>query len=251
MNQVWIYSLASAFIVSLVALIGIFTIGIKAEKLKKFLIYIVSFSAGALLGDAFIHLLPELAEIAGGFNARISIYILSGILIFFILEKFVCWQHCHMPITKTHIHEFTYMVLIGDSVHNFIDGLILAGSYLISIPVGIATFVAVFLHEIPQEIGEFGILLHGGFSKKKALTLNFFTALTIILGVIAGLALTSFFGNIEIYLIALAIGGFIYIAGSDLIPELHKETNLKTSLIQTICFIIGILIMLSLLVVEF
>lgn len=251
MNQVWIYSLASAFIVSLVALIGIFTLGVKLEKMKKILIYLVSFSAGALLGDAFIHLLPELAELAGGFSVRVSLYILFGILIFFVLEKLVYWQHCHMPITKEHIHPYSFMILVGDSIHNFLDGLILAGSYLTSIPVGIATFVAVFLHEIPQEIGEFGILLHGGFSKKKALTLNFFTALTIILGVIAGLTLASFFGNIEIYLIALAIGGFIYIAGSDLIPELHKETKLKQSIMQIIWFILGILVMLSLLVVEF
>jgi len=250
MNQVWLYSLASAFIVSLVALIGIFTLGIKIEKMRKILIYLVSFSAGALLGDAFIHLLPELVELAGGFNVKVSLYVLFGILIFFILEKVVHWQHCHMPITKTHVHEFTYMVLIGDLVHNFIDGLIIAGSYLISIPVGIATSVAVFLHEIPQEIGEFGILLHGGFSKKKALTLNFLTALTIILGVIAGLSLANFFGNIEIFLISLAIGGFIYIAGSDLIPELHKHTEIKTSILQILAFIIGILVMLSLILLE-
>lgn len=247
MNEVWLYSLASAFIVSLVALIGIFTLGIKIEKLKKTLIYLVSFSAGALLGDAFIHLLPELAELAGGFTARVSIYVLLGILIFFILEKLVYWQHCHMPITKTHVHEFTYMILIGDLIHNFLDGLILAGSYLISIPVGVATSIAVFLHEIPQEIGEFGILIHGGFSKKKALLLNFATALTILLGVIAGLSLARFFASIEMYLIALAIGGFIYIAGSDLIPELHKETDTKISLMQILAFIIGILIMLGLL----
>lgn len=250
MNQVWLYSLASAFIVSLVALIGIFTLGVKLEKMKRILIYLVSFSAGALLGDAFIHLLPELAELGGGFNIRISIYILLGILVFFVLEKFVHWQHCHAPITKTHIHEFTYMVLIGDSIHNFIDGLIIAVSYIISIPIGIATSIAVFLHEIPQEIGEFGILLYGGFSKRKAILLNFLTALTVILGVAAGLVLASFFVNIQVFLVGLAIGGFIYIAGSDLIPELHKETDLKTSLIQTICFIVGILIMLALLLLE-
>ncbi len=250
MNEVWMYSLGSAFIVSLVALIGIFTIGIRVQRLKKVLIYLVSFSAGALLGDAFIHLLPELTELAGGFTVRVSLYVLSGILIFFVLEKLVYWQHCHMPITKSHVHEFTYMVLIGDLIHNFLDGLIIAGSYLISIPVGLATSVAVFLHEIPQEIGEFGILIHGGFSKKKALVLNFATALSILIGVLAGLSLSNFFKDIGVYLIAFAIGGFIYIAGSDLIPELHKETELKTSTIQIISFIIGILIMLSLILFE-
>lgn len=250
MNEVWFYSLASAFIISLVALVGIFTLGIKVEKLKKILIYLVSFSAGALLGDAFIHLIPEAVEEFGGFSIILSISILFGLLIFFILEKLVCWQHCHMPITKEHIHPFSYMVLFGDAVHNFLDGLIISGSYLVSLPVGIATTIAVFLHEVPQEIGEFGILIHGGFKQKKALLLNFLTALTVILGVIVGLLLNQFVEGMQKFLIPLAIGGFLYIAGSDLIPELHKETKIKQSFLQILFFIIGILIMLALLLLE-
>ena len=155
-----------------------------------------------------------------------------------------------MPVTKTHVHPFAYMNLIGDALHNFIDGLIIAASYLIDIPVGIATTIAVILHEIPQEIGDFGVLVYAGFSKKKAVLMNFITALTSVLGVIFALVLSNFVENIEGYLIALAIGGFLYIAGSDLIPELHKETKVSISLIQMLSFILGVLIMMSLLLLE-
>ncbi|MFA5258727.1 MAG: ZIP family metal transporter [Candidatus Pacearchaeota archaeon] len=249
MNLIWLYSLSSVLIISLISLIGVFTLKIKQEKLKTILIYLISFSAGALFGDAFIHLLPELIE-EKGFTIISALSILFGILIFFILEKFVHWQHCHMPISSNHVHPFAYMNLVGDALHNFIDGLVIAASYLVSVPVGIATTSAVLLHEIPQEIGDFGVMLHGGLSRAKALTLNFLTALTAVLGVIIGLILNDFIENIQLFIIPIAIGGFIYIAGSDLIPELHKETDIKRSIIQIITFILGVLIMLSLLLLE-
>lgn len=249
MNEVWLYSLVSVFIVSLISLIGVFTLGIGIDKLRKFLIYTISFSAGALFGDAFIHLFPEVIE-NGGFGVLSALYLLGGILMFFILEKVIHWQHCHMPITKQHVHPFAYMNLVGDSLHNFIDGLIIAGSYIASIPVGIATTFAVVLHEIPQEIGDFGVLIHGGFSKSKAIFLNFVTALTAVLGVIVALLLGKIIPDIQSILVPIAIGGFLYIAGSDLIPELHRETKIKVSIWQIISFIIGILIMLALLLLE-
>ena len=248
MLSIWIYSLLSVFLVSLISLIGIVTLSVKVDKLKKFLIYMVSFSAGALFGDAFIHLLPELVE--KGLTLNYSVTIIFGVLLFFSLEKIVHWRHCHMPITKTHIHPFAYMNLIGDSLHNFIDGLIVAGSYLISIPVGIATTIAVIFHEIPQEIGDFGILIHGGFTKGRAIFLNFITALTAVLGAVFALVLSNYVDNIEGYLISLAIGGFLYIAGSDLIPELHKETKISASLIQILTFVLGVIVMVCLLLLE-
>ena len=249
MNQVWLYSFASVLLVSLISLIGVFTLGIAVDKLRKILIYLISFSAGALFGDAFIHLLPEIIE-NGGFGFLSAIYILVGILIFFVLEKVIHWQHCHMPITKTHVHPFAYMNLVGDSLHNFIDGLIIAGSYLASIPVGIATTFAVLLHEIPQEIGDFGVLIHGGFKRGKAIMLNFLTALVAVIGTIVALVLANYVSNIQQIIVPLAIGGFLYIAGSDLIPELHKETKVWISIGQIISFIFGILIMMSLLFLE-
>ncbi|MEK6941507.1 MAG: ZIP family metal transporter, partial [archaeon] len=133
--------------------------------------------------------------------------------------------------------------------HNFIDGTLITGSYLVSVPVGIATTVAVILHEIPQEIGDFGVLLHSGFSKNKALLFNFLSALTAVLGAIIALYFNSLVENFEVLLVSFAVGGFIYIAGSDLIPELHHEEGTKNSIIQIIVFLLGILTMGLLLLV--
>jgi zinc and cadmium transporter len=246
MIETWLYTLVSVFIVSLISLIGIFTLGIKIEKLKKILIYFVAFSAGALLADAFVHLLPEAVE-EKGFTLEISLSLLSGILLFFILEKIIHWRHCHDLECEEHIHSFAYMNIVGDGLHNFIDGLIIAASYVVSLPAGIATTLAVIFHEIPQEIGEFGLLIQGGFSKGKALLINFLSALTAVLGAIIGLWLSSRVQGLEFILVPLAAGGFIYIAGSDLIPEMHKETKLSKSIVQILSFLVGILVMLALL----
>jgi len=249
MLAAWSYSLISVLIVSVISLVGVFTLSIKTGKLKKLLIYMVSFSAGALFGDAFIHLLPEIIG-DYGFTIQISLSLLLGILTFFVLEKVIHWQHCHLPITKQHVHSFAIVNIVGDSVHNFIDGLIIGGSYLVSIPVGIATTLAVILHEIPQEIGDFGVLLHGGFSKGKALFYNFVTALMAVFGAVVALSLSVYMENLTVFLIPFAAGGFIYIAGSDLIPELHKEVKVKKSLIQFIAIILGILVMVALLWID-
>lgn len=246
MQTVWFYALASVAIVSLISLIGITTLAFSMERLKKILIYLISFSAGALIGDAFIHLLPEAVE-KSGFTINISFYVISGIVISFVIEKFIHWRHCHMPCTEGHEHPFVWMNLFGDSIHNFIDGLIIGASYLVSVPVGIATTVAVILHEIPQEIGDFGVLVHGGFSVKKAVLLNFATALAAVLGAIVVLALGGRATNMAAFLIPFAAGNFIYIASTDLIPELHKETTAKKSIFQLAGFILGIGVMTLLL----
>ena len=246
MPNVWIYSLVSVFIVSLISFVGVLTLSIKADKLKKILLYMVSFSAGALFGDVFIHLLPEAVEEVG-FGLNISIYIMFGIGLSFIIEKFIHWRHCHIHDSKEHIHPFAMMNLYGDAVHNFIDGMIIAASYLVSVPVGIATTLAVILHEIPTEIGDFGVLLHGGFSKGKALFYNFVTALTAVVGAVVSLLISSYVENITIFLIPFAAGSFIYIAGSDLIPELHKEVEVKKSLMQFVAIVLGVLVMFLLL----
>lgn len=249
MANVWIYSLISVFMVSLISFVGLLTLSINTKKLRKILLYMVSFSAGALFGDAFIHLLPEIIE-ETGFGLSISIYVMFGIGISFIIEKFIHWRHCHIPHSKEHVHPFAMMNLFGDSVHNFIDGIIIGASYLVSIPVGIATTLAVIFHELPQEIGDFGVLLHGGFSRAKALLFNFITALTAVFGAVVSLLISSYVENITTFLIPFAAGTFIYIAGSDLIPELHKEVEVKKSLVQFIAIVLGILVMLSLLLLE-
>ncbi|OGI11648.1 hypothetical protein A3K64_00840 [Candidatus Micrarchaeota archaeon RBG_16_36_9] len=246
MLEIWFYSLLSVLMVSCISFIGLLTFTIREETLKKILLYLVSFSVGGLLGDAFIHLLPQ----SLGMNEIfLSFYILLGLIVSFVIEKFVQWRHCHIPTSKEHPHPFAIMNLIGDSVHNFIDGLIIGSSYLTSIQVGFATTLAVMLHEIPQEIGDFGVLVHGGFKKNKALFLNFVTGLTAVLGTITSLLLGSYF-NLTSFILPFAIGSFIYIAGSDLIPELHKETKLTKSFIQLIMILLGIGIMFSLLFLE-
>ena len=155
-----------------------------------------------------------------------------------------------MPITTEHKHPFAWMNLFGDSIHNFIDGLIIGAAYLVSIPVGIATTTAVILHEIPQEIGDFGVLVHGGFSVKKAILLNFATALTAIFGTIVVLVLGAQSENLSLFLVPFAAGNFIYIASTDLIPELHKETTVSKSTLQLVWFVLGVCVMLLLLRLE-
>ncbi len=247
MNIIWIYTIISVLIVSLLSLIGILTLSIKEKVLNRILLYFISFSAGALFGDAFLHLIPEATE--GGLSLKISIYILIGIIISFIVEKIIRWRHCHIT-HKDHKHPFAIMNLLGDAVHNFLDGIIIGASYLASIPIGIATTIAVILHEIPQEIGDFGVLLQGGFTKAKALASNFLTALTAVVGAILSLILNSYIDGLTTFLVASAAGGFIYIAGSDLIPELHKEVKTTRSIVQLTVFILGMVIMAALRLLE-
>ncbi len=247
--QIWIYSLSSVLIVSLIAFIGIITFPIKEKRLKNILLYFISFSAGALLGDVFIHLLPE-AVAERGFSLSVSINILLGIVASLILEKFIHARHIHLAGKISRFRSVSIMSLFGDAIHNFIDGLIIAASFLINIQVGIASTIAVILHEIPQEMGNFAVLLHGGFTKNRALFLNFLTALTAFLGVIVLLTLDVYAKNAIQFLIPFAAGNFIYIAGSDLIPELQREVKLKKSAIQIFTFILGIAIMYGLLIVD-
>jgi zinc and cadmium transporter len=242
MFDIWIYSLVSVLLVSAISLIGIFTLSLNEKRLKEVLLYLVALSVGGLFGDAFIHLIPEASQ-EMGLELETSLYILVGIIIFFIVEKLVRWRHCHIPTSEEHPHPFTAMNLVGDSVHNFIDGLIIGASYMASIPIGLATTLAVVFHEIPQEIGDFGVLMHGGFSRSKALTLNFLTALTAVLGTILSLLLAAHIENLTFFLTLFAAGGFIYIAGSDLVPELHKEIKLKKSILQLLALIVGVIIM--------
>lgn len=249
MDSTWLYTLLSVFGVSLISLIGIISLAFKGEKLKEVLIYFVSFSAGGLLGDSFIHLLPAVSG-KNGFELNVSLYTLSGIIFYFVVEKFIRWRHCHIPVTKEHLHPLSIMVLLGDTIHNFIDGLVIGASYLVNIPVGIATTLAIIFHEIPQEIGDFGSLLHGGFSKSSAIVFNFFSALSAILGAVIILILGSYVDGVTMFLVPFAAGGFIYIASSDLIPELHREVEIKKSALQMIFFVLGVLIMLFLVLLE-
>ena len=246
----WLLGLSSVIVVSIISLVGILTLWVKEQNLKKILLHLVSFSAGALFGDVFIHLIPEVME-KTGFGLTLSILILFGILFSFVIERILQWRHCHIPTSSEHPHSYAYMNLFGDAIHNFLDGLIIGGAYIISIPVGIATTLAVVLHEIPQELGDFGVLIYGGFNKKRALWFNFLIALTAVLGAFIALFIGTALEGFIPLLMAFAAGNFIYIAGSDLIPELRKhEPNLKESGFQIALISLGIAIMLLILLLE-
>lgn len=249
MAEVWLYTIISVFIVSLVSLIGVLTLSVKMEKLKKILLFLVSFAAGSLLGDAFIHLLPKAFEESDN-TTMIPYYILLGIVLFFILEKILHWRHCHIPTSREHPHPLGINNIVGDGFHNFVDGMIIAASYMVSIPLGIATTIAVLFHEIPQEIGDFGILIYAGFTKKKALFFNYLSAFTAVVGAVLTIIIGSAITGVQDFLVPFTIGGFIYIATADLIPELKKETALGKSALQLIAFLFGIGIMALLLLME-
>ncbi len=241
------YILISVFLVSLISLVGVITLVLKPKLLSSVLFALVSFAAGSMLGVAFLDLLPEAIKHSpdGVFGA-----VLTGIVAFFVLETFLYWYHCHSGKCERHskvrgdhhhvIMPFTYLNLVGDGVHNFLDGVIIATSYLVSIPLGIITSLAVIFHEIPQEIGDFGILVYGGFSRMKALAYNFLSALTAVAGAMLAYFFATTVENFAQWLIPFAAGGFIYIAAVDLLPELHQTMRFKKAVLQLLFFLLGI-----------
>jgi zinc and cadmium transporter len=247
MSETVLYTLLSVLAVSLISFVGIATLAVQGDLLKKWLLYLVAFAAGALLGDVFLHIIPEMAE--EGFRPSTGYFMLGGILVFFALERFMWWHHSHSEHDEE-VHSMAYLTLAGDTLHNFIDGIIIATSYFVSVEVGIATTIAVVLHEIPQEIGNFAILVHGGWTAKKALLYNFISALAAVVG--AGLVLAALRGMAEVpqWLIALAASSFIYIAMADLIPEINKKRKGRHSWMLLAWFVFGSLSMALLLLLE-
>ena len=233
------YIIIASFLISSGSLVGILFLAVKKKLTEKILLFLVSLSAGTLMGGAFLHLMPEASEQLS--STVLFSLVLASFILFFLIEKILHWRHCHKEVCP--VHTFGYMNLIGDSIHNFIDGLIIAATFLIDVRLGVAVSVAIAFHEIPQEIGDFGVLLYAGFKKTKALILNFSVALTTVAGGISGYFLSFNLGDLTIYLLPLAAGGFLYISTSDLIPEIRKEENLKKSLLSFVCFLVGILIM--------
>lgn len=228
----------STFLISLISLIVIFAFLIKDKFLNKILDYFVALSIGALIGAAFLDLIPEAIGLAG-YNF-VFLYVIGGFLLFYVIEKVLHWRHCHDPKCQQH-STFAYINLVGESVHNFIDGLIIAASFIINPAIGLSSVLAIGLHEIPHEIGNFSVLLYAGFSKKKALLFNFITAATAIIGGLVGYFIFNQLNNALVFLIPIAAGGFIYISASDLIPEIRKEENFVKSLLHVIIMLLGIL----------
>lgn len=249
MLKIWSYAIVSTFLVSLIALIGVFLTPIKEERLKKFLIYFVSFSTGALFGGAFFHLIPDVVNQVG-LTFQVSSMILGGILLFFVIEKGIHWHHNLSQYEREHAHPLAMMSLIGGGFHNVIDGLVIGASYLVSIPTGIAITGAIMLHKVPKEMGWFGVLVHSGYSKTRAILYSYISSLFTIVGAMIALILSNFLSNIQYVIVPLSAGGFIYLAGSDMLPELHKEPGVRKSILQLIAILAGLAVMALLLFIE-
>lgn len=237
MTLLWI--MGATIIVSLISFIGVLTLVIKGKLFDNILFSLIGFSAGALIGGGFLHLLPEALEQLSA--ETVFAYFIFGFVIFLVLERFFHWRHCHEGVCD--IHAFTYLNLIGDGIHNFIDGVVIAVSFIFSIHLGVITTLAVIFHEIPQELGDFGVLVYGGFSKTKALFYNFLSAVTAIAGALLTYFLADKIQSISFGLLALTAGGFSYIASSDLIPEIHKQKDVKKANMAFLLFIAGLVFM--------
>ena len=244
------YILGLSIIGGVLGLFGALAMVTKLAGNKERLMHLVSFAAGAMLATAFFDLLPEAFELIGDTEPRrVLTYVLGGILVFYFIEQFLLVSHCHEGVCDVHKAKRS-MIILGDTVHNFLDGITIAAAALVSAPLGLVTAIAVFLHEIPQEIGDFGVLIGMGMPKKKAVFWNLMSALATIVGALGTYWLVGIVGSMEVFLVALAGGGFIYIATVDLLPEvahlLHHEIKRMHILSHTITFFLGIIIIWAL-----
>lgn len=253
-------TILSVLAVSLVSLVGIAAFSLHENLLRASLYVLVALAAGALLGDAFIHLIPESLEGIGD-ESLFALAILGGVSLFFILEKVLRWHHAHHGVEEEHLghehfekgdaHEhIAPLVLVADGIHNIVDGAVIAASYLVSPALGVATTIAVFLHEIPQEVADYALLLHAGYSRTKALIWNFASGLTALFGALVVLVIGAEVEIFAAYAAAVTAGAFIYLAAADLLPDLQKKTGGLSSATAIIAFLLGIGLMFALTLVE-
>ncbi len=240
---VWSYAMVSVAFVSLLSLLGVLVLVLRRDLLHRITLYLVSFAVGGLFGDALIHLIPESLKQTGE-GLGTSLYVLAGVIGFFVLEKLLVWRHVHVHRDvhggEQGVKAVVPLILLGDMVHNFIDGAVIGASYTVSIPLGVSTTLAVVAHEIPHEFGNFGVLVHGGLTPRRALLLNFLTALTAIAGSVASLLVGPRVEGYAGAVVPLTAGGFLYIAGTDLMPELQSEARLLQSFVQLLCILGGV-----------
>lgn len=239
--------IGTVLIVSLLSLLGGVFLIYKKEWAGFISKYLINFAIGTLFGVVFLGLLPEAISEAQAIK-NVFLYSLAGILVFYLLEKSLLWYHHHSiefiqhrkhPLEEK-LHPVGYLVTFGDAIHNFLDGIIIAASFLVNLKLGISTSLAVLAHELPQEIGDFTIMLHAGFSRLKVFTYNLFSQLAAVVGALLGFYYLPMFENLKAVLLAFAAGGFIYIASTDLLPETHREKTLVKSLLQIGLLILGI-----------
>ena len=241
-----VHIIAATGTISLLSLLGAFFLSRSDAFLKKITFWLIGLSTGTLLGGAFLHLIPESLEVLS--SELVFPLVLISFSLFFLLEKLLHWHHCHDG--DCDVHTMGYVNLTGDAIHNFIDGIIIAAAFSLDFKLGLVTTFALAVHEIPQEIGDFGVLIYSGFEKGKALFYNFLVALTSILGGILGYFFLSSFSAALPYLLPIAAGGFLYISTSDLIPELRNEPDISKVLKAFVLFALGLVLMYSLTMLE-
>lgn len=252
-----LYILGSVAVVSILSFLGVLTLSFHDRLLKKLFAFLIPLAIGALLGDAFFHLLPESFE-EGLDPVTIGWLVLAGLFLSFLFEKILRWHHHHSEDEDRSEEERALkgsrhlgpLILFSDGVHNFIDGVLIAISYMAGIEVGIATTIAIILHEIPQEVGDFSVLIYAGYSRGKALFYNFLSALTAIIGALMVLGLGSLPQEAIGIIIPFGAGIFIYVASSDLVPELHRNRGYRNVFLEFSGVGLGILAMYFLLFLE-
>lgn len=237
-TEAFAYILAGGILMSAISLVGGVLFFFKEKSLQKLLLPLVALAAGSLLGGAFFFMIPAGLKAMGGANA-VFVYILLGFTVFFALEQFLHWHHGHKAGADCR-KPLTYLILIGDGLHNFLGGFAIAGVFLTDIRLGMMAWLAAAAHEIPQELGDFGVLVYGGWTKSRALIFNFLSAITFLIGGLLAYGI-SFHLDVS-FLIPFAAGNFIYIGASDLIPEIKHHRHWKSNLIHFLCFFSGLLI---------
>ncbi|MCZ6602300.1 MAG: ZIP family metal transporter [Planctomycetota bacterium] len=234
----WI--VGSGLIMVALSMIGSVTLLLKQSTLEKVVLPLVAFSAGSLLGGAFLHMIPAAIE-ADGPSLSLFVWILVGFTFFLLLEQYLHWHHAHTSSPESK-EPLTYLILVGDALHNFIGGIAVAGAFLIDTRLGVAAWLAAAAHEVPQELGDFGVLLHGGWSKSRALVFNALSGTTFLIGGIITYMASSV---VDVtFLVPFAAGNFIYVAASDLVPEVNKHHQLRENMTHLASFIAGIALLL-------
>jgi zinc and cadmium transporter len=229
-------------LMSCIALVGSVTLVFKQQTLERILLPLVAFAAGSLIGGALFHMMPAAVEEMENALA-LYVWLVAGFILFLALEQFLNWHHSHSQAPSER-EPLTYLILIADAVHNFVGGLFVGASFLIEVRLGVIAWLAAAAHEVPQELGDFGVLIHGGWSKWNALTYNFVSALTFLVG-----GLVAYFASARIdvvFLIPFAAGNFLYIAAADLIPEIKKSHDFKTNALHFVTFVLGVSLLLAL-----
>jgi zinc and cadmium transporter len=244
MDPTLLWIVASGLLMSAIALVGSVTLVLPESTLRLLILPLVALAAGSLLGGALFHMIPATVDAVGN---QLSVYawIATGFATFFVLEQFLQWHHCHLTPSEHGEHKtpLGYLVLVADGLHNFIGGLAVAGSFLIDIRLGVTTWIAAAAHEVPQELGDFGVLVHSGWRTKTALLYNVASALTFLLGGLVAYVLSR--GIDVTFLVPFAAGNFIYIASADLIPEVNKEESLRLGLLHFCAFTAGLLLLFA------